>query len=184
MGLPPSARGAVQETLALALAAVAVPMVGAPGTVNGVTELEASDAALLPTTLVATTVKVYAVPLVSPVTVALVAGAATIAEPPAGDEVTEYEVIGLPPSEAGAVQETVAWALPAVAATAVAAPGTVAGATGVTLLEASDAGLLPIALVATTVKVYAVPLVRPVTVALVAGAVTMAEPPAGEDVTV
>src|SRR5919199_43792 len=98
--------------------------------------------------------------------------------------------MGLPPSAAGAVQETVALASPAVAATADGASGAVGagagggGATGVTELEASDAGLLPIALVATTVKVYAVPLVRPVTVALVAGAVTMAEPPAGEDVTV
>ena len=123
--------------------------------------------------------------------------------------------MGLPPSEAGAVHETVERALPAVAATAEGAAGAVTtgaggtgtgaggtgtgtgaggtgagtgaggtGATGVTLLEASEAGLLPIALVATTVNVYAVPLVRPVTVALVAGAVTMAEPPAGEDVTV
>src|SRR5919199_5949284 len=111
--------------------------------------------------------------------------------------------MGLPPSEAGAVQETVAWASPAVATTAEGAAGAVTtgaggtgaggtgaggtggtgagggggatgagGATGVTELEASDAGLLPTALVATTVKVYAVPLVRPLTVALVAGAVT------------
>ena len=56
---------------------------------------------------------------------------------------------------------TVACWLPAVAVTAVGAPGTVAG---VTLLEAADAGPVPIALVAVTVKVYAVPFVRPVTV--------------------
>jgi hypothetical protein len=66
--------------------------------------------------------------------------------------------------------------LPAVAVTAVGAPGTVAG---VTLLEASDAALVPTAFVAVTVNVYAVPLVRPVTVAVVgttvlpSGAVTV-----------
>ena len=35
--------------------------------------------------------------------------------------------------------------------------------TGVTLFEAAEAGPVPIAFVAVTVKVYAVPLVRPVT---------------------
>ena len=61
--------------------------------------------------------------------------------------------MALPPSLAGAVQEMVAEALPAVAETAVGAPGTVIGATGVTLFEAAEAPLEPIALVATTVKV-------------------------------
>ena len=61
--------------------------------------------------------------------------------------------MALPPSLAGAVQETVAEALPAVAVTAVGAPGTVAGATGVTLLDASEGALLPTALLAATVKV-------------------------------
>lgn len=37
-------------------------------------------------------------------------------------------------------------------------------ATGVTLLLATDATLVPTAFVAVTVKVYAVPFVRPVTV--------------------
>ena len=78
---------------------------------------------------------------------------ATVALAPAGLEVTVYEVMALPPSLAGAVQETDAEALPAVAETAVGAPGTVAGATGVTLLEGAEAALLPTALVATTVKV-------------------------------
>jgi hypothetical protein len=59
-------------------------------------------------------------------------------------------VIGLPPSDSGAVQDTLAEALPAVAVTAVGAPGTVAG---VTLFEASDAALVPTAFVAATVKV-------------------------------
>ena len=54
----PLEAGAVQETVALALAAVAVTLVGAPGTVAGVTELEAELAEPVPTALVAVTVKV------------------------------------------------------------------------------------------------------------------------------
>jgi hypothetical protein len=46
--------------------AVAVPMDGAPATVAGVTLAEAAEAALLPATLLALTVKVYAVPAVRP----------------------------------------------------------------------------------------------------------------------
>ena len=61
--------------------------------------------------------------------------------------------MALPPFEAGAVQETDAEALPAVAETAVGAPGTVAGATGVTLLDGAEAALLPTAFVAMTVNV-------------------------------
>src|SRR5207245_2310229 len=83
--------------------------------------------------------------------------------------------MALPPSLAGAVQETVAEALPALAVTAVGAPGTVAGAPGVPRLEGAEAALLPTALVATTVKVWAVPLVRPASVADVAGAATVVE---------
>jgi hypothetical protein len=67
---------------------VAVAAVGAPGTVNGVTELEASEAALLPAAFAAVTVKVYAVPGVNPVTVALVAVLAAVALSPPGAEVT------------------------------------------------------------------------------------------------
>ena len=66
---PPLLAGAVNVTLALPLPAVAVPIVGAPGDPAGVTLLDAPEAALVPTPLVAVTVKVYAVPLVSPVTV-------------------------------------------------------------------------------------------------------------------
>jgi hypothetical protein len=42
-----------------------------------------------------------------------------------GDDVTVYEVIDAPPFEAGAVNETEALALPAVAVPMVGAPGTV-----------------------------------------------------------
>ena len=59
-------------------------------------------------------------------------------------------MIGEPPVEAGAVQVTVAWALPRRAATLVGAPGTVAG---VTAALAALAGPVPTALVAATLKV-------------------------------
>jgi hypothetical protein len=58
MAAPPLLAGAVHETLAEPLCESAVTLVGAPGTVAGVTELDGDDAALLPTVLVATTVKV------------------------------------------------------------------------------------------------------------------------------
>jgi hypothetical protein len=76
-----------------------------------------------------------------------------------------YPVIAEPPSLAGAVHDTTAWAFPGVAATAVGAPGTVLG---VTAALSNDAGEVPTTLVAVTVNVYAVPLVRAVTVRLVA----------------
>ena len=99
--------------------------VGAPELVAGVTLFEASEAALVPTALVAVTVKVYEVPLERPVT--------TIGdEPPLpvwlpGLEVAVYEVIVLPPLEPGALKATLASAFPPVAAPMVGAPGTVAG---------------------------------------------------------
>ena len=65
---PPFDAGAVNATLALPFPAVAVPIVGGPGTVAGVA-VAAEDAALLPEPLVATTLHEYSVPLVRPVTV-------------------------------------------------------------------------------------------------------------------
>ncbi len=70
-------------------------------------------------------------------------------------------MIALPPLLAGATKATLTCAFPRVATTAVGALGTVAG---VTLADGAEATLLPIALVAITVQVTAVPLVRPVTV--------------------
>jgi hypothetical protein len=58
MALPPLEAGAVKATLACAFPAVATGLVGAPGTVNGVTADDAVDATELPAALVATTVKV------------------------------------------------------------------------------------------------------------------------------
>ncbi len=62
-------------------------------------------------------------------------------------------MIAAPPFEAGAVQVTVAWALPAVAVPIVGAPGTVAGATGVTAFESADWSPVPTELIAATLKV-------------------------------
>ena len=77
-----------------------------------------------------------------------------------GLDVTVYIVIELPPLLAGATNATLAEVFPAVATTPVGAPGTV---TGITADEAADATELPTAFVATTVKVYDVPFVNPVT---------------------
>ena len=59
--------------------------------------------------------------------------------------------MALPPFDAGAVKVSVAWAFPAVAVPIVGAPGTPAG---VTLFDGADAGPVPAAFVAVTVKVY------------------------------
>ena len=74
-----------------------------------------------------------------------------------GVEVTVYEVIGLP-FDAGALKVTYICDVPAIAVTPVGVPGTPAG---VTLLEAVDSAPEPTALVALTVKVYGMPLVKP-----------------------
>ena len=79
--------GAVNVTVACAFPAVAVPMVGAPGTVAGVTLLDAAEAGPVPTALVAVTVNVYAVPFARPVTVIEVQGAAQLPVIPLGEEV-------------------------------------------------------------------------------------------------
>jgi hypothetical protein len=73
-------------------------------------------------------------------------------------------VIAAPPFDAGAVHDSATCPCPAVPATAVGAPGTVAG---VTAAEAAEFGPIPTLLTAATWKVYAVPLVRPVTVNVV-----------------
>ena len=78
--------GAVHETLADRTPAVAVTDVGASGVVTGVTAADATLARELPALFVATTVKVYAVPLVRPVQFAVTPVTAHV--PPAGEEVT------------------------------------------------------------------------------------------------
>jgi hypothetical protein len=65
--LPPLP-GGVHETVAERLPAIATTLVGALGTVAGVTEFE-TPAGPVPATLLAATSRVYAVPLLSPVMV-------------------------------------------------------------------------------------------------------------------
>ncbi len=88
--------------------------------------------------------------MVRPLTTTLVADPGAVAVIPPGDEVAVYPVIGLPPLSPGAVQLTVADALPRTAVTFVGAPGTVAG---VTELEGAEGGPVPTVLAAVTVKV-------------------------------
>ena len=101
--------------------------------------------------------------MVRPGTVAVRAPVVVALTPP-GMAVTVYPVIGEPPLLTGAVHDTWAWPLPAVAVTPVGAPGIVE--LGVTAVLGADALEVPVALVAVTVNVYAVPLVRPDTVEL------------------
>jgi hypothetical protein len=74
---------------------VAVPIVGAAGTVVAVTEAEAADARDVPLALVAVTVYVYAVFDCNPVTVTGLDAPVPVNDP--GDEVAVYPVIADPP---------------------------------------------------------------------------------------
>ena len=70
---PPLEPGAVKATVAVVdPVAVAVPIVGAPATVRGVTAAETIEVAPVPAALVALTRNVYDVPFVKPVTVVTV----------------------------------------------------------------------------------------------------------------
>jgi hypothetical protein len=89
--------------------------------------LDGEEASPVPTRLVALTVNVYVVPLRRPVTVKGLA--LPVAVLPPGEDVTVYDVTGLPPSIAGGEKLTVACKLPAVAAAPVGASGTVAPGT-------------------------------------------------------
>lgn len=98
---------------------------------------------------------------------------------PPGNEVTTYDVIGSPLS-AAAVHETDADWSPLTATTSRGLEGVVAG---VTVFVTADAvAEVPTEFIDTTVKEYAVPLVRPVTVQLVE-AVLHVKPPASVEVT-
>ena len=85
---PPFDEGADQVTTTEALPGVTEEMLGAPGTVNGVTGDDAAEAVLLPSDALVTAVNVYAVPFVSPVTTHEVAGAVAVQVAPPGDAVT------------------------------------------------------------------------------------------------
>ena len=148
MALPPSEAGTVKATLAWALPAVATGLVGAPGTILGITAPDATEATEFPAALVATTVKVYDTFVVNPVTTKGEPAPVAVLFP--GEDVTVYPVMTLPPVEVGALNATLTCALPAVATGLVGAPGTVIGVTATDVVEATE---FPTALVATTVKV-------------------------------
>ena len=116
-----------------------------------VTEDDGSELALVPAAFSAVTANVYAVFCVRPVIVTEVL--VVVAVTPPGSDVTVYSVIGLPPSEAGAVHETTAETSLGVANTSVGASG---GPMGITTLEGVELRLGPTELVAVTVNVYAV----------------------------
>jgi hypothetical protein len=83
--------------------------------------LLAALAGLFPNALVATTVNVYAVPFVNPLTV--IGEEVSVAVTPPGLDVTVYPVIAPPPTLSGAVKATDAEALPPVAVPIVGASG-------------------------------------------------------------
>jgi len=147
------ATGAVQDTTELAFTFdVADTAVGAPGAVAGTAAAEAIDAAEVPEAFVAVTLNVYEVPFVKPV---IVHGfdrphenAACATAPTNG--VTVKAVIAAP-LETGAVHDTFDCVdSNEVAATPLAAPGTV---DGVAVFEGSDAMPVPALFVAVTVNV-------------------------------
>ena len=88
-------------------------------------------------------------PLASPVTTHEVPELVHVLAP--GVEVTVYEVTAAPPSEAGAVQDTVAAPFPGLADTPVGAPGN--RPRGDRSRSAADATEVPAVLVAVTVNV-------------------------------
>jgi hypothetical protein len=104
---------------------VADTAVGAPGTVDGVAAADAADAALVPTEFVAVTLNVYAVPLVSPVTVQRRVVSFVLHLKLPGVDVTVEFVTAVPPFDVS-VQVTVDWPFSLlVAATPLGASGAV-----------------------------------------------------------
>jgi len=67
---------------------VAKTFVGAPSAAVGITALEVAEGLLAPTLLAAVTVNVYAIPLVRPVTVAVIGPVRLVAVSPPGLAVT------------------------------------------------------------------------------------------------
>jgi hypothetical protein len=177
-GEPPSDEGGLKPTITCPSPAVVELIAGAPGSVRGVTALDVDEAGPVPARFDAVTVNVYAVPFVRPLTTIGLDGPVAVLPP--GEAVSVYEAIGVPPSDAGAVKLMVALASPATADTLVGAPGGVGA--GVTGLEGPEAGLVPTALVAVTVNVYAVPFCSPGKTSGLAAPLALAPP--GDAVTV
>jgi hypothetical protein len=96
---PPLLDGAVNVTLAVvALVKVAVPIIGDSGTLGVVIALDVADCAEFPIMFLATTVNVYVVPGLNPVT-AIVPPSAWEINPvrAPGDDVATYRVMVAPP---------------------------------------------------------------------------------------
>jgi hypothetical protein len=155
---PPVPVGTVQAMVAVVaeVVATAVTPVGGAGRFM-VIALDAAEATLLPLTFFAVTVKVYAVPLVSPVKTHEVEAPVREVEQAAGvvtdgDDVTVKPVRAEPPLLAGAVQAMVADVdnVVAVAVTPVGASGVV---DGMAAADAAELVPMPTPLVAVTVNV-------------------------------
>jgi len=122
----------------------------------GVTDT-AAEAALVPLALVAVTVQLYSLLLVSFDTeIGLLVAVPVLVVVPVTHEAVYFAMVA-PPLELGAVKVMLALTLPAVAAPMVGAPGTVFVGVTNTALEAT---LLPLALIALTVQLYSLSLVR------------------------
>jgi hypothetical protein len=119
---PPSLAGAVYVTVAAVdVVAVAVPIVGAPGTLAVVTLFDAALVPPVPAPLVARTWNVYAVFAVNPVT--LIGEVALVPVTLPGVEVAVYPVMAALPVSVGAVNGTDAVTPETVAVPIVGAPG-------------------------------------------------------------
>ena len=140
---PPSA-GASKLTTATPSSGVASVTTTVPGMVRGVEVAGANDA-LSPAALVATTLSVYSMPLVSPVIAHGLDAQST--SMPSGEPVTVYPVTGEPPSSTGATKATEIDSLPGVTTTSVGAPAMVRGVA----VAGALATLSPSEFVATTV---------------------------------
>jgi hypothetical protein len=150
---PPLLAGAVTVIVAVPGVLDVALIPGAPGKDFGVAATDAAEASEVNSAFSATTVKVYAVPLVKPVMLQVNGsgnGAVNSHDPPAGDEVIVYFVGAASVLFAGAVNETLTAPFEAVAFTLLGASGL---ASGFTAADAADAVLEPVALVAVVVNV-------------------------------
>ena len=153
---PPELDGATHDTVTDPFPRTTPTPDGTPGTVAGVTEPDDTDSTPDPTSFVADTLNVYAVPFTNPVTTHDNAPDVVHDRAP-GLDTTEYPVITEPLLD-GADHATDALAFPGVATTPDGAPGTVRGVTA----TATDAAPTPAAFTARTRTLYAVPFTNPV----------------------
>jgi hypothetical protein len=151
MAEPPSLAGADHVTVTLVPEAAPDTAVGWLGKARTDTPADGAECELLPTALVAITVNVNDAPRVNPVTVQAVPVVVVQLAVP-GDAIAVYDVIGDPPSLAGATQS-----MSALVVTPTPTADTLVGAVGTvgtnTPADAEDGALEPTPLVATTVNV-------------------------------